>query len=666
MTPKFTHRRILVVDKSEQALARFTDVFQSFNSSCEESAGESGICGVASFPPPADSLQPCDQPFAVTCSSRHEEAITAVYESIVAVRPMEVVFLDIDPTPDFDAVEMITSLWRLDPDLQIVAYADPRTCPWDKIVARLGVNDRLFIQYQPMERDEIIQFAIALSEKRRTQIGARKQLRILESSNLDLQAELGQSRYSENQLAHAATHDGLTGLPNRESIRDIIAESVSESSTDSCTALMFLDIDNFKSINDSLGHCVGDVLLIEFAKRLRNIEKYRDGEKASQSTFVARLGGDEFVLLLKGLETNQDAERIALTLQQHLTENYALDGHDLNIGVSIGITFLGEGVTAPEDLMRNADLAMYRAKFGGKQCVAIFDDAMHKAAARRLHLESSLRSALRQNEFSMRHQPIFRLCDQELVSIESLLRWTLSDGSEVSPDEFIPLAEETGLIVPIGNWVLQQACQTISQINANATGDQRISLSINVAKRQLQEPNFVEVLAESLERFQIDGSDLNLEITESCVVDGPESILATLQAIRALGVKIFLDDFGTGRSSLSCLHGFPIDVVKVDRSIVSTMESNPHFESIVAAVIALAHSFGTTVIAEGIEVEQQRDRLIDLGCDWGQGYLFSKPLLCSELLNVVTERPSMAVPAAIPLLAPPLSSPGVSASTRIS
>ncbi len=571
-----------------------------------------------------------------------EHALKTACEALAAGLPFDLAILTTNRLRAWEVVGELEGLWKVDPDLQVIVQPGPNTPKLSDSLSSLEHPDNVFLLRQAATSDELHQMVRALISKRRKAVSSRVQMRTLESRNMELQTELGESRFTENRLAHAATHDSLTGLPNREFIRQRIAECAIEHSEESNSALLFLDLDNFKYVNDSLGHNIGDALLVQFASRLRAVEEYRASEGPGQETYVARLGGDEFVLLLKGLDDSQDTERIAHALQRHLTEGYALDGHDVRIGVSIGIAFFGEGITAPEQLMRNADMAMYRAKFGGKQCIAVFDNAMQQATARRIMLENELRGAIRRNAFSLHHQPIFSLSTNEPVAVESLMRWKLADGSDVSPDEFIPIAEETGLIVPIGKWVIREALRTVARINQSRQENDQLSISVNVAKRQLLDPHFIQFVEECLLQSGQSGKCLNIEITEHVVLDGSKHIQANLETLRRLGVRIFLDDFGTGHSSLTCLHKFPIDVVKIDRSFVSTMESNEHYACIVGAIVTLAHRLGASVIAEGVETQQHVDQLKALECDWGQGYHFSRPLSKTALAELCGEEECVA------------------------
>lgn len=633
--PTSAPTRILVVESDFDRRRVFLEHVEAYCARVSKSWHSTSLGIETHCAPPED-----DCLFLITFANPGEDAVSKVCEAVADNEPFEVACFRINPFADLTFIQEVNALWRIDRDLQAIAIAGEGACDWATINEQLESDGRLFLLRDPLCADEICQLSLSVAAQRRNSQSIRRELRDASATIDELKSQLGQARFSENRLAHAAVHDSLTGLPNREFIRQLIAECATRK-TAGQAALMFIDVDNFKTINDSLGHRVGDKLLVEFAKRLQQVGEYRQADPNANQTYCARLGGDEFVVLVKGLSENAEAERIALAMQEYVTATYKLEKHEINIGVSIGITFFEAGVTAAEQLMHFADLAMYRAKFGGKQCVAIYDEAMHRAESRRLYLETALRTALSKDQLSLQLQPIYQLADDKLIAVEALLRWTLDDGTKVSPDEFIPLAEHTGLILPIGRWVIEQACQTIVELNdiaQNATAQnptvqnaarqqpEPIWVSINVSRRQLATPGFATEVIETLQRYSVDGEQLCIEVTEQTVLEVNNDIRENIEQLRAAQVRFFLDDFGTGQSSLTCLHKLPIDVVKIDRSFVSTMEANAEFECIVSAITTLAHSFGTKVVAEGIESEMHIDSLSSLGCDWGQGFHCGRPM----------------------------------------
>ena len=433
--------------------------------------------------------------------------------------------------------------------------------------------------------------------------------------------------------------DALTGLPNRTLLLDRLGHALGRSrrGESGACAVLFMDLNRFKVINDSLGHQVGDLLLVELAKRLQFC--VRGGDT------VARLGGDEFVILLETIESAEGLLRILDRIARYTASTFELDGHHVVSSVSIGVvTGLGR-YESVEDVLRDADIAMYHAKNAGRPH-AFFDPAMYAQAAARQKLEVDLRHALERGEFFLVYQPIISLSNGEINGFEALVRWRHPERGVVGPDAFIPLAEETGLIVPLGEWVLREACAQMSvwqtapasllgsvipvtaPLNAPITPP--LFVSVNLATRQLAQDGFVSLVSAILRETGLEPRRLKLEITESAVIDGPAAAAATLSALRALGVGICMDDFGTGYSSLSYIHDLPLDVVKIDRSFVGKMTTDPKGREVVHAVAQLARNLKLDVVCEGVESVEQLALLKGFGCPHVQGYFFSEPLPLEE------------------------------------
>lgn len=431
------------------------------------------------------------------------------------------------------------------------------------------------------------------------------------------QADITSRKQAEAQLLHDAFHDRLTGLANRALFLDRLNHVMNRSQRhpEEHFAVLFLDLDRFKLINDSLGHGIGDQLLVAIARRL----------EASLRTIdtVARLGGDEFVILLEDVADTSEVIQIAERIQADLCIPFNISGREVYTTASMGITLGSLNYRRPEEMLRDADTAMYRAKAQGKACYKIFDHSMHSQAVALLQMETDLRRALDRQEFLIYYQPIVWLETGQIKGFEALVRWQHPEHGLVSPATFIPLAEETGLINSLGHWILQGACQDACTWQQS---DRTLTASINVSGHQLLQPNWVQHVEQMLQNTQLPASNLVLEITESTLVENAESMTDLLQRLRALGIHIHIDDFGTGYSSLSYLHTFPIDGLKIDRSFVSRLGTDGKNFEIIRTIITMAHSLGITVTAEGIETAAQLDQLKSLGCTWGQGYLFSKPL----------------------------------------
>lgn len=423
---------------------------------------------------------------------------------------------------------------------------------------------------------------------------------------------------AESRLAHDAFHDALTGLFNRALFLDRL-QRVSRH-RGSAFAVLFLDLDRFKVINDSLGPALGDQLLILVARRL-------EGSLRPADT-VARLGGDEFAVLAEDIDDVREAVLIAERLQRDLSQPFLLDGHEVLITASIGIAPASDRHARPEDLLRDADLAMYRAKAAGTARHQLFDEDMHARAVERLRLETDLRRAIEREELCLHYQPIVALADGRLTGFEALVRWQHPQRGLISPAEFIPLAEETGLIIPLGAWVLRHAAGQMRLWHQEFA--EPFFLSVNLSTRQLTQPDVVAQIRAVLAETELDPLTLRIEITESMMVENVSTATEILRQIRALGPGISIDDFGTGYSSLSYLHCLPASTLKIDRSFVQRIGHVGEHEKIVSTIMTLADSLGMDVVAEGIETVEQLRHLQQLNCTYGQGYLFSRPMAQNE------------------------------------
>ncbi len=453
-----------------------------------------------------------------------------------------------------------------------------------------------------------------------------------------LRQEINERQRVQQQLIHDALHDSLTGLPNRALLMERIEFTIAHARRNPgyMYALLFIDLDRFKIINDSLGHLIGDRLLVAVSNLLQGCVREND--------IVARLGGDEFVILLDGIKQLQDATLIGDRIQKKLRSPFELQGQSIFTSASIGIVFNSIEYSNATDLMRNADIAMYRAKDNGKARYTIFDQTMYDETLRLVELENNLRLALERNEFVMHYQPIMSLDHNSLVGFEALIRWQHPERGFISPVEFIPIAEDTGLILSIGEWLLKEACQqlqtwrqqfsSISQIDS-------LKMSINLASQQLQQPEFIAKLDQILLETGLDGSSLRLEITESALIEPEGNVQNTLRQIRKRNIKLSIDDFGTGYSSLSYLRRFPIDNLKIDRSFIEQMNFDSENFEIVRLIITLAKTLGMDTISEGVETQQQLSQLKILGCEFGQGYLFSKPLTPQAVELMLAEYPQL-------------------------
>ena len=445
--------------------------------------------------------------------------------------------------------------------------------------------------------------------------------------------DITERRQAEETLAHHTLHDALTNLPNRTLFLDRVrhALALSQRHVNYKFAVLFIDLDEFKIFNDSLGHTAGDALLKQIASRLiaciRGIDMIsRPGRTEDASTFVslARLGGDEFIILLEEIRDCGDAIRVAERIQERLGIPFVVQGQEVVTTASIGIAFCATSYINPEDLVRDAEIGMYRAKREGKARSQVFDAEMHNVAVKRLRLETELRRALELGEFRVHYQPIVSLQSGKIVGFEALSRWQRPEGL-LSPAHFIQIAEETGIILPMNRLLLREACSQLRAWHSEFPYDPPLTMSVNITPKEFAQPDLAEQIGSILVEVGIHPSCINVEITETVAMADPQRSSLVLSELKALGVHISIDDFGTGYSSLSRLQGFPVDTLKIDRTFISQIDTNRETSEIVRIIIKLAHNLGLKVVAEGAETEEQVSLLKQLNCELVQGYFFARP-----------------------------------------
>ena len=454
-----------------------------------------------------------------------------------------------------------------------------------------------------------------------------------------IQRDITGRKNAEEQIRSLAYYDALTGLPNRTFYKEILSRALTLAQRYRRNlATLFVDLDAFKRINDTLGHDAGDQLLQEVATRLtqgvRKSDSVARSDKEESQDAVSRLGGDEFIVLLNELSRIEDAAIAANRILTDLSQPFILSGQEVFITASIGISLYPSDGTDADSLLKTADIAMYHAKNQGKNNFQFYAESMNAATLERLNLENELHRAIERKEFFLHYQPKLDAKSRKVVGIEALIRWKHPDKGMISPAEFIPLAEESGMIVRIGEWVLSAACR---QNRAwRAMGLPSVSISVNLSSRQFGHKDLVETVTRALKEVEMDPHHLELEITESTVMQNPEKAIATLKQFKEMGIRISIDDFGTGYSSLNYLRRIPFDSLKIDRSFVMNINTSPDDAAIVRAIIAMAHSLKLRVIAEGVQTEEQFAFLRELPCDEVQGYLFSKPLPAGECIRFIT------------------------------
>jgi diguanylate cyclase (GGDEF)-like protein/PAS domain S-box-containing protein len=435
------------------------------------------------------------------------------------------------------------------------------------------------------------------------------------------QSDITARKAAEERLLHDAFHDPLTGLPNRALFMDRLGMAIAHAKRrlSYTYAVLFIDLDRFKNVNDSLGHSAGDELLVSVARRLESC--LRPGDT------VARLGGDEFTILLDEVADVDHAVQVAQRMHKEMARPFRVHGHEVFVTMSLGITVgAGGDYDRPEDVLRDADTAMYGAKSSGKARDAVFDQDMHDRAVALLQLETDLRRAIERSEFEIFYQPIVSLDSGKIDAFEALLRWRHPRRGLLNPYSFVPVAEDTGLIVPIGWWVLHEACSQLADWQAMSMGGKHLAVTVNLSSKQFMQADLVERLKDILRKTGVRPESLRLEITESTIMEQAEDAVAKLMALRSFGVKLYIDDFGTGYSSLSYLHRLPVDALKIDRSFISEMDGGGERSEIVRTIVTLARTLRMDVAAEGIETAEQVTRLRALSCHYGQGFFFSEPL----------------------------------------
>ncbi|HEX2837931.1 MAG TPA: EAL domain-containing protein [Phycisphaerales bacterium] len=619
-TTPLPNRRVLVVDGDAAAIESY----------------RSALCA-----PPGPRPQSGECFTVDTCRTR-AEALQHLRRAAANGERYSVAFVDMREPPAWEGVEIVENLWREDAEIEIVLCSAFSGHTWGEITARLGHTDRLLLLRKPFDHAEAWQMANALSQKWDLHRHVETQVTSLAASNESLRAEVARRKLAESSAVHASLHDALTGLPNRPMLTDRLDRALRRAQRDPSFkfAVLFLDLDNFKLVNDSLGHDAGDTLLREFAARLATSLRRVDTLSKSDAS-AGRLGGDEFVVVLEGIRQRSDAVLVAERISEVLTQPFHLSGQDVRVTASIGISFsdttTGPSATA-DSILQQADTAMYRAKGSGKARHALFDHTMHEQVIERLRLENDLRFALERGELRLAYQPIIHLSDGVIKGFEALLRWRHPVLGDIPPERFIPIAEELGLINEIGSWVISTACRDVGAWNRTSGIEPPVCVNVNLSKRQLWSSRIVDEIQAIISGASIEPSWLSVEVTESMIMAEPQSVRERLLRLRDMGVSTQIDDFGTGHSSLSCLHHFPIDILKVDKAFVGTTVFKRDYAAVIAAIATLAHNLGAKVTAEGVETEAQLAMLLAVDCDYGQGFLFSRPVEADKVLEMITNR----------------------------
>ena len=573
-----------------------------------------------------------------SAEDRFYKAFNANPEPIAIATIPEERYLDVNESflvaTGFQRKEVIG---RTASDLNFWTYPEERT----RLMAALSEHGRV--------RDLEIAFNTKSGEKR----NGLESAEIIDVSGqvcmLAILKDITELKQAQEKLVHDAFHDSLTNLPNRALFLDRLERTVARANRhkDYKFAVLFIDIDRFKIVNDSLGHHAGDELIIQFSKRILHSLRLEDvisrpatpdslvNEWTTKDDTLARLGGDEFTVLLDDLRSPTDSIRVASRIQQSFAKPFLIAGQEVFTTASIGIAASSQSYASAADVVRDADIAMYRAKAQGKAQCEVFDQATHDQAVGRLKLETDLRRALEREEFRVYYQPIVSLASGNIAGFEALARWDRPGVGIVAPAKFIGVAEEMGLIVFIGNWVLRKACEQAHRWHLANPGERPLTMSVNVSGRQFEHPDIVEQVEKILQETQVDPTAIKLEITETITMDNAERTIRVVKGMKRLGVRVSIDDFGTGYSSLSYLRRFPMDTLKIDRSFVHNLASNPENLEIVRTIIGLARNLGMEVVAEGAETADEIEQLKALECDFSQGYFFSKPVDSEQAGNLL-------------------------------
>ncbi len=637
MTNEQMLRRILIVDDQQEIHDTFDRIFAAKRTDdAALSDFESRFLKAENDQPSATGQHVNVPQYELDHASSGERAVQMLQAAIEAGTEYAVAFVDMRMPSGMDGMETTEILWEVDPNLHVVictAYSDHI---WEDVLGRLGYNDQLLLLKKPFESDEARQLALALSEKYRLSCIQKKKV-------YDLGREVERRRNAEESMRTMAHRDALTNLPNRPYLIEKLSKIVHRHGNQATPreAVLFLDLDNFKIINDSLGHDAGDELLNQVAARLKECVREHDttSRVSDDEGETVRLGGDEFVVLLEQLDDPDDAITVANRIVSRISEPYKLAERLVTVGTSVGVAYINDHVNDANEALRNADTAMYRAKRAGKGQVAVFDQTMHEDVVARMELEDQLRRAVSEERFQLNYQPVVDLQQGRIQGVEALIRWKSDSGQNVSPSQFVPILEEIGLIGQVGEWVLETSMRDITKlIDAIPAGcDCDIYLGVNVSLRQLSDPFFRDRLETILERTGFDRKRLKLEMNETSDPRHHKRALATMLDLHASGVAIQIDDFGKGKSSLTCFQVYPIEAVKIDRSFTASIATDHSHAVIAEAIVQLAHHLGAKIVAEGVESLAQLQALRKWGCDAAQGYLFSPPLTSCSLETLLRD-----------------------------
>ena len=613
------NRRILIIDDNA---AIHLDIRKVLGAQAEHSA--QAALDVLEADLFGESVATAARPnFEIDSAHQGQEGVAMAHQAVVDGRPYSMAFVDMRMPPGWDGLKTIERLWATDPDVQVVICSAHTDYDWTEVVERLGHSDKLLVLRKPAEPIEVLQCATALSRKWENDRLVKEQVLSLEEV---ITARTRGLEAANQQLRHLATHDALTGLPNRILLEDRLQQAIAHADRDMRSfAVMVCDLDRVKLINDSLGHRAGDELLQEVGRRLAAVVRTADT--------VARCGGDEFVLIATSVGSAEDAAGLASRVMDILQTPVQIADIDVHTSPSIGIAMYPADGATIQSLLAHADAAMYAAKRFGRGSFRRYAPGMDAGTEDRVQIESDLHNALTHGQFELYYQPKVDARTGEVRSAEALIRWAHPTRGVVSPAQFIPVAEECGLIGAIGAWVIREACRQTRAWQLDGVPTLRVS--VNLSASQFRDSGLLDSIRRALDDAGLDARYLEVELTESAVMSDPEQSIAILEQLSAMGVLVSVDDFGTGYSSMSYLRRFPIDKLKIDRVFIDEIVSRPEDASIVRAIVFLAHSLRLKVVAEGVETNAQLDFLKTAGCDEYQGYHFSRPLPATDFERLI-------------------------------
>jgi len=558
--------------------------------------------------------------YLVDSAVQGEEALEKVISAHEEGKPYALIFMDVRMPPGWDGIETISRIWERFPDIEMVictAYSD---YSWEKILGQLGTTDRLLFLRKPFDTTAVKQMALSQTRKWNLSQQATRYVSQLEN-------EIKYRKQSEERLHYLAHHDSLTGLANRTQFSEVLIDTLDAASEDDKLAMFFVDLDRFKEINDTLGYHNGDSLLKQIAERLKQV--------IGTSGKVARFGGDEFAILSPSVRSGEHAAEIAARIHQSIEPNFTIEDLQLEIRASIGIVLYPDHGTDADTLMRRADMTMSIAKKSDPG-YTFYDPKFDFYSPRRLMLLGELRQAINNNDLCLYFQPKIDMKSSRVIGVEGLIRWLHPKHGQIFPDEFIPLAERSGLIKPLSLWVLKEAPRRWAEWKSEGFD---ITVAVNLSVRDLFDITMPDYIGSILEKHGMPGDRLVLEITESAMMEDPDQVKSILMTLSNMGIKIAIDDFGTGYSSLAYLKNLPVHEIKIDKSFVLEMDKDKEDATIVKSTIELGHTLGLSVVAEGVEGAEAWRMLQELGCNYGQGYYMARPLPPGQVRSWLLESP---------------------------